>query len=203
MRRREFLSGLPLALTACGLTERPYAEQRQWPMLIRRPVVLRARANGPVLEVRGLRAGPGLESRGLQTLQADGSMRNEFYEQWAVPPAQAVEDALRIWLGQSGHFSAVVSPGSRVTADISLEGELTALWANMVTGTARAAIAVTALDVRTPASRILLTRTMDGTAVLADPKPAAAVQAQLTALADTFAQIEAALIPMTSTATRL
>src|SRR5215472_8066786 len=127
MRRRRVLA-LPLLLAACGLSERPYAERRQWPLLIRRPNALPPRTGGRILEVRPINAGPGLEVRGLQSLEGDGSLHTAFYEEWAVPPAEGIGDALRLWLAGSGKFGAVVAPGSRLTADLVLEGELTALW---------------------------------------------------------------------------
>src|SRR5450759_2112909 len=107
MRRRGVIL-LPALLAACGLAERPYAERRQWPLLLRRPQSLPPRPGGPVLEVRTLRAGPGLEARGLQSLEPDGSIRTAFYEEWAVPPAQGAEDALRLWLADCGRFAAVL-----------------------------------------------------------------------------------------------
>ena len=82
MQRRLLLAAplivAPLIVASCGLSERPYTERRQWPLMARRPPAApthppRARASRPILLVRNLRAGPGLEVRGLQTLQADGS----------------------------------------------------------------------------------------------------------------------------------
>ena len=46
MNRRALL--LPLLLTACGLSERPYAERRQGPLLVQRPITIPARAGAPV-----------------------------------------------------------------------------------------------------------------------------------------------------------
>jgi ABC-type uncharacterized transport system auxiliary subunit len=191
------LPGLPLALAACGLSERPYSEQRQWPLLVRRPTALparsalQARSGGLVLEVRGLRASPGLETRGLQTVQPDGSIQTGFYEQWAVPPAQGVEESLRQWLADSGLFAAVVAPGSRSQADWSLEGELTVLWT--AADAAHAALAITLIDVRSPARRILLQQSFTAQAVLQGADVPAAVQAQLAALSDIMGRVETAL----------
>jgi ABC-type uncharacterized transport system auxiliary subunit len=194
MKRRPLLLGLPLALAGCGLDVRPYAEQRQWPLQVPRPVALPPRAGGKVLEVRDLRAGPGLDSVGLQAVRADGSIETSFYEQWAVPPAQGVEDALRLWLAQCGQFAAVVAPGTRAIPDLSLNGELTALWTDEAGHRARAAVAVTVVDVHSPARGILLQQTFSATAPVTVTMPPAAVQAQLAALADVFAQIEAAMV---------
>ena len=142
MRRRALLAA-PLALAGCGLETRPYAERRQWPLLVHRPQALPPRTGGPVLLVRSFTAGPGMEARGLQSVQPDGSIRTEFYEEWSVPPAQAVEEAVRSWLAQSGLFSAVLAPGSRLAADLVLEGELDALWTVPAENTARAALGLT------------------------------------------------------------
>lgn len=188
---RRILLGLPLALAACGLSERPYAEQRQWPLVARRSSTLPPPARGLVLELRSLRAGAGLETRGLQTILPDGSIQTAFYEQWAVPPAQGVEDSLRTWLTQSGLFTAVVGQGSRGAPDLSLEGEVTALWATSVAGTAT--VAITLIDLRSPARQIRLQRSFTAAAPLRDADPAAAVQAQMAALADVLTQIEAAI----------
>ena len=185
---------VPLLLAACGgLAERPYTERREWPLLVRRQQALPPRPGGPVLEVQTLRAGPGLEARGLQSLQPDGSIRTDYYEEWAVPPAQGVEDALRQWLADCGRFAAVVAPGSRMAADLVLEGELTALWSEPAAGRAHAAVSVVVVEQRAVTPRILLQRTAAAAAPLADAAAPEAVAAQIAALALVFGQIEAAL----------
>ena len=191
MNRRLFLT-LP-ALAGCGLSERPYAERRQWPLALTRPSALPPRNGGKVIEIRTFRAGPGLESRGLQTLQADGSIRTGFYEEWAVPPAQGVEDALRRWLADSGLFAGVVAPGSRATPDYLLEGELTALWSEPAAGRAHAALAVTVVAQKPEAGRIVLQRRFAEAAALAAPDPQGETQAALAALTIVLARLESAL----------
>lgn len=191
MNRRALL--LALAASGCGLAERPYAERRQWPLAAPRPAALPPRASGRVLELRTLRAGPTLESRGLQTIQPDGSLRTGFYEEWAVPPAQGVEECLRRWLAQSGLFAAVTAPGSRAAPDLSLEGELVALNANPSARTATATLAVTVITTKGDASRILLQRAFTETAAMQGDGPPAEVQASLAALTIVLARIEAAL----------
>ena len=191
MRRRMLLAA-PLALAGCSL-ERPYAERRQWPLVARRGRVEAARRGGPVLLVRGLRAGPGLEVRGLQSLQADGSIRTEFYEEWAAPPAEGVEEALRGWLAESGLFSAVIASGSRVEADQVLEGELTGLWTVPATRQAHIALGITVLVQNPAAVRVRLQRRFTAEAPMAGSSAREAVEAQSAALAAVLAQVEAAL----------
>jgi ABC-type uncharacterized transport system auxiliary subunit len=191
MNRRSLLL-LPL-LAGCGLSERPYAERRQWPLAVARPAALPPRANGRILELRTLRAGPTLESRGLQTLQPDGSMKTGFYEEWAVPPAQGAEECLRRWLADSGLFAGITAPGSRATPDLSLEGELVALSANPIAKTATATLAITVITTKSDQNRILLQRSFTETAALQGDGPPAEVQATLAALTIVLARIEAAL----------
>jgi ABC-type uncharacterized transport system auxiliary subunit len=196
LTRRAWLAAavVPLLASGCGrILERPYVSRRDWPLDVPRPAPIPPPAHGPVLLVRTLRAGPGLSDRGLQVLQPDGSVRAEFYEEWVVPPADAVESALRRWLADSGMFAAVTAPGSRLAADFALEGELTTLNADPGRGVARAALAATVLDQRgagTRMARQIVARTQ---APLASADPAAMVAAQLAALAEAFTQVEAGL----------
>ena len=192
-RRTVLLALSAGTLSGCGLSERPYAEQRRWPLLVPSPASLPPRAGGKIILVRDIAAGPGLEGDGLQSLKADGSLATAFYERWAVPPAQGVSDGLRVWLAQSGKFGGVIAEGSRGMADIALEGELTVLWVNLTTHTALATMAITAIDLRRPGRPILLQTTLNGAAPLGGLDPAAQVQAQLAALAALFAAIETAL----------
>jgi ABC-type uncharacterized transport system auxiliary subunit len=185
-----------LAVSGCGLAERPYEERRAWPLVAPRPASLPARTGGKVLEVRTLRAAPGLEVRGLQVLRADGSVHVDYYEEWAVPPAQGVEDALRRWLGDCGLFAAVVAPGSRATADLILEGELSALWCEPSAGMAHAAMTIVVLTQSELSPRVLLQRRLTATAELAGQDAAAQVHAQLAALTIVLADAEAALRPL-------
>jgi ABC-type uncharacterized transport system auxiliary subunit len=180
-------------LGACGLSERPYAERREWPLLVRRPQALPPRAGGRVLLVRSLRAGPGMDVRGLQSLLADGSIRTAFYEEWAVPPAQAVEDALRRWLAESGLFAAVLAPGSRLSADLVLEGELDALWTETTRNDAYAAIGVTVLAPEAEGNRVRLQQTVSARAPLAEAGAPGDVAAMRGAVAEVFGRIEAVL----------
>ena len=112
MRRRWLLAGVA-ALAGCSLLpQTPYVQRRDWPLDVRRAVRGRRGRAGAVLLVRSVRAAPGLEARGLQWLQPDGSVHVDFYEQWAVPPAQAVEDDLRQWLADAGLFAPCWRPAA-------------------------------------------------------------------------------------------
>jgi ABC-type uncharacterized transport system auxiliary subunit len=191
MNRRLLL--VALALGGCGLSERPYTERRQWPLRPLRPATQPPRRGGKVLTVRGISAGPGMERRGLQSVQPDGSTRSAYYEEWVVPPAEATEDSLRAWLAASARFAAVMTPDSRLPADWVLEGELDALWTEPAAHRAIATLAVSVIDQRGAATRILLQGRFTGTAPLDGTAPADDVRAMTAALAAAFSRIEAAL----------
>jgi cholesterol transport system auxiliary component len=196
MRRRAVLGiGVGLAAVAgCSvLPTVPYTQRRDWPILVPRPDPLPLRAHGPVLLVRTVTAAPGLDRRGLQTMLPDGSMHVDFYEQWAVAPADGVEAALQAWLAGSGLYSAVIGSGSRLSADLVLEGTLTALWGDPAAGHADAALALVLLDQRRGATKVRLQQTITGQAPLTGADAPAVAHATLAALADVFAQATQAL----------
>ena len=190
--RRRWLIGAASGLAGCSiLPTRPYLEKRDWPLDVRRPAALPPDPRGKVLLVRTLRAAPGLEARGLQVLQADGSIRTEFYEQWSVPPADAVEDVLRRWLAASGLFSAVLAPGSRLRADLALEGELLALLAQPQDRVSRVALGLVLLDLRPSPVRVLVQAEVTATAPLGSGEPSAVAHAGQAALATAMQRVEA------------
>lgn len=190
MNRRHLLLA-PLLLGACSvLPERPYAQRRDWPMTVQRPVILPPKRGGPVLLVRSVAAAPGLEDRGLHAVQPDGSMAVAYYEQWISPPAQALEQAMRQWLGGAGLFAAVLATGSRLDADYVLEAELTALWTDVATQRAVAGLAYAVLEQRGSKPVVRAQRTLSASAAVAGPEAPALVDAQCRALADICVQLD-------------
>jgi len=196
-RRMIVLSALSLpvmSLPACSvLPSQPYTERREWPLDVRRATAAAPRPRGPVLAVRSVQPGPGLTQRGLQWLQPDGSVQIDFYEQWAVPPAQGVEASLRQWLAESGLFAAVLGPGSRLNPDLILEAELTALIAEPRAGVARAALAIVLLDQRGTAPAVVTQQTVRGEAPITGGDVPALVQALREAVADMLRRTEQVL----------
>ena len=186
LRRRGVLVA-GAALAGCSvLPARPYQERRQWPLDVPPPVSAAGAAGHKVLLLRAVRAGPGLDTRGLRTIQPDGAERIANWEEWSVPPPQGVEDDLRQWLAASGLFAAVVMPGSAVKPDLVLEGELLALVADPQTGAARAAIGIVVL--REPGSQPLLQRSFTGKARLQGQDGPALARAMRAAIADMLSQ---------------
>lgn len=197
LTRRWWIGGAA-ALGGCSiLPAQPLTERRQWPLEARRRARAEPRAHGPVLLVRTVQPGPGLTQRGLQWLRPDGSLLVDFYEQWAVPPAQASDGALRQWLADSGAFSAVTGPGSRMKPDFALEATLTALLIDLKAEVARAVLGIVVLDERGAASRVLAQETLRAEVRFVAADVPQVVRASVEAVTDLLAQAEAVVIRVT------
>lgn len=197
MMKRRWLLAACLALPACSVVPRqPYVARRDWPLVIPPPAQHPARADAPDLLVRSVRAGPGLDQRGLQVLAADGSLNIGYYDQWAVLPAEAVEQALRQSLAASGLFGAVVGPGSQLTPKLVLETELTTLLADPAHGEARASLSLVLLE-RSGGlgvnDRVLVQTTIHASAPLAAAKTLDEVAAMRAAIATLMGETQAVL----------
>ena len=189
MKRRMVLLAL---LPGCSvLPDRPYVEPRRFPLEPRRSAAQPGRTGAPVLLLRAMRAGSALELRGLRRLRADGTVFIEPYAEWAAPPPEAAEAALREWLRRSGLFSAVTAPGTRLTAGLVMEGELLTLEAT--DGMARAALSILLIDEGAGQPRLLGQAVVQGQAPVAGAGVDAAARGMAAALSDAFQGLEAQL----------
>lgn len=176
MNRRLLLLALPalasLPLGACSvIPDRPYVETRRFPLDPRRDGPPARRGRGRVLQVRLMRAAPGQDTRGLRTLREDGTISVDFYAEWSAPPVELAEEAMRRWLSASGLFSGVVATGSRVSPDLVLESELTALHADLAKGEAVAGLSVVLLRETGGDAQLLTQLAIRGTAPLPPQRP--------------------------------
>ena len=95
--------------------------------------------------------------------------------------------------GDHGFLAAVLAPGSRLSADLVLEGELTALWFDQRRDLVRVAIAILLLAPKAAQRRILLQRSFTAEVKPVSAGAAAIVAATRQALANVFSAIESAL----------
>ena len=93
----------------------------------------------------------------------------------------------------AGCYSAVLAPGSRLNADLVLEGELSTLIADPPSGVARVALALVLLDQRPTPAKVRLQQTVRAETKLAGSTVPDMVEALRAALADVLEQTEAAL----------
>jgi cholesterol transport system auxiliary component len=197
MKRRLFLA-MPLVAGGCSLLpSRPYLETRRYALEPRRPASApRPRAPRGAILLRTLRAGPGMEVRGLRRVRPDGTLDIGFYDEWLAPPADLVESALREWLIASGVFSAVTAPGSRLSAPFILEAEVVTLQAEPTQARAGMTALLLAADGELLADpRVLAQRRLEAVVPLpADATPAAQAAGMQAAVAQLFAELESWLV---------
>ncbi|WP_198371727.1 ABC-type transport auxiliary lipoprotein family protein [Roseomonas rosulenta] len=195
MMNRRLLLIAPLLGGCSVLPDRPYVETRRFTLDPRRPPGAEGRARRTLL-VRTIRAGAGMDTRNLRTIRPDGTESLDFYAEWAAPPADAAEQALRRWLIDARLFAAILAPGSRVTPDYVLEGEITQLAAVQGEGRARAELTLLLVDERN-GSRLVGQMVSSGTAPLASgtaaPTPDQAAEAMSAALGNALSSLEQAL----------
>jgi len=202
---RRTLVTLPLAaalLGACSvLPDRPAIDQRRFPLAPQRPSGGRRGPGRRSLLVRLMRWAPGLDARGLRSLTAAGNETIDFYNEWTAPPSDLAEEALRRWLTEARLFSAILTPGTRATADLILEAELTQLRAEPGRGRARAAIAGVLLSDGGAGTRLLTQFALEADAPLAattrdgaaTATPEASAAAMTAALSAALVMVEARL----------
>lgn len=192
--RRAVLAA-PLLAGACSVfPERPFVPARRYALSPERPSRATPRPGAPVLMVRRVRAVPGLQDVALRRRRPDGAYELAVFEEWIAPPADLAEAALRIWLGASGLFSAVIAPGSRADTSLVLEAQLSVLEAGP--DSARAGMVGVLLREERLSSRVLMTFDVAGTAPLAaNASPPTQAVAMVEALGQAFGQLEGALAP--------
>ena len=188
--KRRMIVAAPVMLAGCAslLPKQKYIPQVSWPLNPQPPASEPANAAGKVVLLRDLSAGPGMSNQGIQTLHQDGSVSISYYNQWAVAPADAATEVLANWLAASGAFSAVVSPGSRLTSNLIIEGEFSELLSDLGAGEAKAVLTLVVIQSLNGNTRPLAQQRIVGTARLSGTDYAAQVAAQSAALADAMQQ---------------
>ena len=93
------------------------------------------------------------------------------------PPSDLAEAALRRWLTEARLFSALLTPGTRATADLILEAELNQLRAEPGRGRARAGIAGVLLSDGGAGTRLLTQFAVEAEAPLAATRTSGAASA--------------------------
>lgn len=152
--------------------------------------------HGSILLVRAMNPAPGLEQRGLQSLDKNGSLHIDYYNLWAVPPAAALTQGLISWAQASGDFAAVITPGSRLTPTLIIEGTFSELLFDQASHQAQAQMTLLIIK---PAATIagfaepLAQTRLSATAPAQGDSPAAQAQAQSAAMAGLLTQAMALL----------
>lgn len=107
---------------------RPFADRRLFTLDVRREPRLPAPARGPVLAVRTFAASASAGEQGILTRAEPLTLRQDFYNQFFMPPSELVEDVTRQWLANTGLFRNVAPAGSGIDPTHVLDGELLAIY---------------------------------------------------------------------------
>lgn len=198
MRRRLLLLAAPLGLSGCGslLPTQKYIPRTVWPLQPQPTTTKIAPPGAPVLLVRAITPAPGLEQRGLQSLTSNGNLVVDYYNLWAVPPAESLTQGLVDWAQASGNFAAVITPGSRLNPDLIVEGDLSELLVNQTTNQAQAQMTLLIIKPTLSAagsSQPLAQTKLTATAPVRANTPEAQAEAQSAAIASLLAQATALL----------
>lgn len=183
-----------LLVSGClgGVLNRPSAEKRFYNLEAERPQAEVPRPGGKVLAVRRLSVSPRYEGRELVYRTGETAFAADFYNLFFVPPAQMLTQDLRQWLGRSGLLATVVDTGSLARADLSLEGNVAALYGDYSggKGLAVAEMQFLVLDERAPETPILFSRTYRREVPVAPGDPKALVLGLRRAVSAIYGELE-------------
>ncbi len=132
------LGGASLAL---GCLSRSFPDQRRFHLEIERPGRSEAACDCSA-RVERVRVARLFEGRSFVYQTADGTAREDFYNQFFTPPGALIREQARGWLVDSGLFGRVVPATVAVRADWLIEGRVSSLYADMRGDTPRAILQI-------------------------------------------------------------
>lgn len=87
-----------------------------------------AGGDGKVLQVCQFRISSRFAGTEFVYRTGEFTYETDFYNIFLSPPAGNVTEEVRQWLADSGLFGSVVNPGSRIVAELLIEGNISALY---------------------------------------------------------------------------
>lgn len=84
-----------------------------------------------LLRVRPFTAVAPFDERVFRSRIDDVRFQTDFYNEFVFTPRTLISDQTRLWLQNAGLFGAVLEPASRAEPTHSLEGSVTALYADL------------------------------------------------------------------------
>jgi len=116
-------------VAGCSLKKQSPAKLR-YLLEAKRPGEPSAESGRPILRVRNFHVAAPFEGGGFVYRNSDQNYETDFYHEFLVAPPSMLTEQTRQWLEASGRFRAVLGPASRLDAACSLEGNVTALYAD-------------------------------------------------------------------------
>ncbi len=190
-----FLSVLCAAavlVTGCARLAHDPVDKRYYQLLPEREAGEPGTRRDMVLKVRRLSVSDLYNTRELVYREPGGRVESDYYNMFFVTPGDMLTQELRTWLRETGLFSHIIEPGSMVVSGLTLEGVVNALYGDYTTDAPAAVVEMQffVVDESTAANDIVFSADYRRRVPIAEPDPAALVQAMTTGVEAIFADLE-------------
>lgn len=148
-----------------------------------------------ILKVRRLSVSDLYNTRELIYREDEGRVESDYYNMFFVTPGDMLTTELRKWLRGSNLFSHIIEPGSMVVPGLTLEGVVNSLYGDYTTDAPAAVVEMQFFVVDESTARNVIVFSADYTqrVPIAQPDPAALVQAMTLGVETIFTNLEADL----------
>ena len=163
---------LAVALYFAGCLSQPSLKPTLYRPLAKRAGPPAPPAETGSLKVHSLRIAPGFDGRSFVIRTDAVRYVHDPYNAFLVPPDAWITMDVRAWLGESGLFRHVLDNASRVTPDFTLDGVVTALYADRSgSGAARSVLSIefTLTETAAKSPRVRLQKTYTQETPAANP----------------------------------
>lgn len=189
------VAALAFGCAACVKVGGQPLEKRYYRIAPVRAQSLPAPRGGIVLNVRRLAVSDLYNTREIIYQLADGRMESDFYNLYFITPGSMLTSELRDWLAASGQFAHIVTPGSMVVPDLTLEGAVNTLYGDFSSTPPAAVMSMQffLVDESTPDNTILFSQNYTQRIPLSQPNAQELVQALTEGARTIFTQLESDL----------
>lgn len=118
-------------LAGCVDLKAPTADRRFYALDVPSPDAAKAPAKDGVLRVRRFQAARAFEGQEFVYRTSDAGYESDFYQAFFTPPASQATELARRWMSTSGLFAHVIDASSVAPETRVLEGNLSALYADL------------------------------------------------------------------------
>jgi cholesterol transport system auxiliary component len=185
-------TALVLGCAACVKVGGKPLDKRFYRIAPVRAQSLPAPQDGTVLNIRRLAVSDLYNTREIIYQLADGRMESDFYNLYFITPGSMLTSELRDWLAASGQFPHIVTPGSMVVPDLTLEGVVNTLYGDFSSTPPAAVMSMQffLVDESTPDNTILFSKNYTQRIPLSQPTAQELVQALTEGARTIFTQLE-------------